>query len=323
MVTPEISIGVPVYNGASAGLSSTLRSILSQSFEDFELIISDNASTDETREICQGYARRDRRVRYHVNDANIGAGANYNRVFELSCGRFFKWAAADVQCLPGMLQRCYDVAVDSRAGFSLVYPRCQMVDLAGKPLKIEPKSIMLPHAPPHRRMMRVIESVTWVSQLYGLMPRDILRRTRLMDSFASSDWVLLAELAILGEIREIPEVLLKRSYDPTSGSAAQKGAKNWSVWLDTSLSGERFWLSAEQRVFCEYMRSAWRLGPGAGGKAACLSAAAYGWGKRRGRAKINRVSSICADMWTGKQKSLATIDHASPEGDDVSPGLTL
>ena len=312
MATPEISIGVPVYNGASDGLLSTLDSIISQSFENFELVISDNASTDETREICQDYARRDRRVRYYVNDANIGAGVNFNRVFELSRGRFFKWAAADVQCLPGMLQRCYDVAADSRTGFSLVYPRCQMVDLAGKPLQTEQKSIMLPDAPPHRRMMRVIESVSWVNQLYGLMPRDVLRKTRLHGSFASSDWVLLAELAILGEIHEIPEVLLKRSYDPASGSSAQKGAKNWAVWLDTSRSGERFLLSAEQRVFCEYMRSAWRLGSGAGGKAVCLSAVAYARGKRRGRAKINRVSSICADNWTGKR--LATIDHASPKG---------
>lgn len=323
MVTPEISIGVPVYNGASAGLSSTLDSIISQSFENFELIISDNASTDETQEICQDYARRDRRVRYHVNAANIGAGANFNRVFELSRGRFFKWAAADVQCMPGMLQRCYDIAADSRRGFSLVYPRCQMVDLAGEPLQIEPKSIMLPHAPPHRRMMRVIDSVAWVNQLYGLMPRDVLRRTRLLDSFASSDWVLLAELAILGEIHEIPEVLLKRTYVPASGSAAQKGAKNWAVWLDTSLSGKRFLLSPEQRVFCEYMRSACRLGPGTGGKAACLSAAAYGWGKRRALAKINRVSSICADIWTSKQVCVAKIDHISTEGDDASPGLTL
>jgi glycosyltransferase involved in cell wall biosynthesis len=317
MVTPEISIGLPVYNGASAGLSATLDSILSQSFEDFELIISNNASTDETHEICLDYARRDRRIRYHVNDANIGAGANYNLVFELSRGRFFKWAAADVQCLPGMLQRCYDVAADPRLNVSLVYPRCQMVDLAGKPLQTEPKSIMLQHAPPHRRMIRVIEAVTWVNQLYGLMPREVLRKTRLLDAFAASDWVLLAELAILGEIHEIPEVLLKRTYDPASGSAAQRGAKSWAVWLDTSLSGKRFWLSAEQRVFCEYMKSAWRLGPGAGGKAAYLLAAAYGWGKRRGLAKINRISSLSADMWMGKRKGLTKIDRISTEGDDA------
>ena len=287
--TPEISIGLPVYNGASEGLPSTLESILSQSFENFELIISDNASTDDTREICEDYARRDPRVRLHLNAENVGAGANHNIVFKLARGRFFKWAAADVLCLPGMLKRCYEVAADSRRGFSLVYPRCQMVDLSGKPLQTDATSIVSTHPAPHRRMIRVIEAVGWVNQLHGLMPRELLATTRLMEPFAASDWVLLAELAMLGEVYEVPDVLLRREIDPHSGSAGHKTAKSWAIWLDTSLAEERFFLSPQQRLFYEYLRSAWRFGPSPMGKAAYVTSATYAWSKRKSFAALAKV----------------------------------
>ena len=287
--TPEISIGLPVYNGASAGLSETIDSILSQSFENFELVISDNASTDETRDMCADYARLDRRVRLHTNETNVGAGANHNLVFQLARGRFFKWAAADVQCLPGMLKQCYTVAADSRRSFSLVYPRCEMVDLTGEPLRDEDAAIVSSHPQPRRRMMQVIETVSRVNQLHGLMPRELLVKTRLMEPFAASDWVLLAELAMLGEIHEVPEVLLKRRIDPASGSGGHQSSKSWAVWLDTSLSEERFWLSPQQRLLYEYLRSAWRFAPTPTSKAAFVTSALYAWGKRKCVSKLTKA----------------------------------
>ena len=77
---PRVSVGMPVYN-SEAYLREAVDSILSQSFADFELIISDNASTDSTEEICRAYASQDRRVRYLRSSVNIGANGNYNNVF--------------------------------------------------------------------------------------------------------------------------------------------------------------------------------------------------------------------------------------------------
>ena len=105
---PRVSIGMPVFNGENY-LAEALDSLLTQTFSDFELIISDNASTDKTEEICRAYAVRDQRIRYFRNQENLGASRNYNRVFELSSGEYFKWAAHDDLCAPEFLGRCVDV----------------------------------------------------------------------------------------------------------------------------------------------------------------------------------------------------------------------
>ena len=91
---PLVSVGLFVYNGERF-IEEALRSILNQTFTDFELIISDNASTDRTGEIAQAYARRDNRIRYYRSEKNMGAGWNARRVYELATGKYSKWAAVD------------------------------------------------------------------------------------------------------------------------------------------------------------------------------------------------------------------------------------
>jgi len=88
----KVSIGMPVYNG-SAYIRRALDSLLSQSFEDFELIISDNVSTDDTRDICQEYERNDPRVRYIRQKKNLGPIRNFDFVLNQSKGEYFKGAA--------------------------------------------------------------------------------------------------------------------------------------------------------------------------------------------------------------------------------------
>ena len=98
-VSPLVSIGLPVYNG-DRYLAEALDSILAQSFADFELIISDNASTDGTQDICETYARRDERIVYSRLPENLGAAPNYNRLVEMARGELFKWAAHDDRIKP-------------------------------------------------------------------------------------------------------------------------------------------------------------------------------------------------------------------------------
>jgi glycosyltransferase involved in cell wall biosynthesis len=92
--TPLITIGMPVFNGA-ATLSAAIDSILEQSLSDFELVISDNCSTDETADICKMYAAQDARIRYIRQDRNIGASPNFKYVLDEARGTYFTWAAAD------------------------------------------------------------------------------------------------------------------------------------------------------------------------------------------------------------------------------------
>ena len=91
---PRLSIGLPVYNGENY-LAESIEALLGQSYQDFELIISDNASTDGTDGISRRYAKQDSRVRYIRHQRNIGLAPNHNFVFRQSRGEFFKWAASD------------------------------------------------------------------------------------------------------------------------------------------------------------------------------------------------------------------------------------
>jgi glycosyltransferase involved in cell wall biosynthesis len=94
MTKPTVSIGVPIFNGDES-LCAALDSLLSQTFNDFEIIISDNASFDQTEKICRAYLEKDSRIKYYRQNKNLGAEANFLFVLEKSIGKYFMWAAAD------------------------------------------------------------------------------------------------------------------------------------------------------------------------------------------------------------------------------------
>jgi glycosyltransferase involved in cell wall biosynthesis len=102
---PKVATGMPVWNGEKF-VSEAIESILAQTYGDFELVISDNASTDATAEICHDYAKQDARIRYIRQKTNIGAAPNYNEVFRHSSGQYFKWAAHDDVLAPEFIGEC-------------------------------------------------------------------------------------------------------------------------------------------------------------------------------------------------------------------------
>ncbi len=127
---PRVSIGLPVYNGENY-LKDAIDSILSQTFTDFELIISDNASTDRTQDICQAYAVKDPRIRYYRIKQNQGAARNFNRVFELSLGGFFKWAAHDDIIASDYISKCVEV-LDKDESIVLCNSKVKFINNYGK-----------------------------------------------------------------------------------------------------------------------------------------------------------------------------------------------
>ena len=131
--TPLVSVGLFVYNGERF-LEEALHSILNQTFTDFELIISDNASTDRTGEIAEAYAKRDNRIRYYRSEKNMGAGWNARRVYELATGKYFKWAAVDDLLEPDLLRRCVEI-LESDPDCVVAYARTKEVDENGTFIK--------------------------------------------------------------------------------------------------------------------------------------------------------------------------------------------
>src|ERR1700749_639605 len=107
---PLVSIGLFLYNG-DRFLAAAIESILNQTFKDFELIISDNCSTDRSDEICRRYAAADSRIRYYRNEKNMGAGWNLRNVYFKATGKYFKWAAHDDTLEPRFLEVCIDALV--------------------------------------------------------------------------------------------------------------------------------------------------------------------------------------------------------------------
>lgn len=273
MSFPLVSIGLPVYNGGER-IAGALNSILRQSFTDFEVVIVDNASTDDTRAICRDYAQRDRRICYFRNVTNIGVNPNHDRVFEYSHGKYFAWFADDVEYAPDTLARCVaEIERASATPLVLVHPRCQIIR-DGRPLSLaEQKSIASNSPRPWRRLAVVLSKVGLVNQLFGLIRAEVLRKTRLNGLYASSDYVLLAELAMQGELREIPEVLVRRRIDSNRGTAAvHRDLQAWKAWLGAARSRSLAdALPYRERLAFEYLRAAWHSPIGALDKFMCLA----------------------------------------------------
>lgn len=204
---PLVSVGVPVYNGERY-LRSALDALLSQTFGDLELIISDNASMDSTQDICLEYARRDARVRYVRHDVNRGAPANWNFVARQARGRFFKWASASDLCAPQMLARCVSEVADESV--ALAYGRTCFIDEDDRELGVFERDFAVVDSHPHERFRRVCHQLSINNAQSGLIRTDALRLTRLDRMYPGGDRVLMAELAMLGKWKLVEEVLLFR-----------------------------------------------------------------------------------------------------------------
>ena len=212
---PRVSIGMPVRNGERY-IREAIDSILSQTFGDFELIVSDNASSDATREICRAYAARDpARVSYHRSPADVGPAENFNRCFRLARGQYFKWAAHDDVCLPTFLEKCVAV-LNADPGVVNCHTRTRVIDEHGRIVRdydVPPRA----DAPtPHARFGRLIN----VShrrhvgyEIFGVMRRDAMMRVPEQGAYAHADRVFLVRLSLLGRFHEVDEPLfLARSH---------------------------------------------------------------------------------------------------------------
>lgn len=259
---PRVSIGLPVYNGERY-LAEALESLLSQTFRDFELIISDNASTDRTEEICRQYAAQDSRIRYYRNAINLGAARNFNHTAELATGEYFQWACYDDLWSPGCLERCVAV-LDHDPAVVLCHTLVRIIDDKGVPVKdfrhhlVKPTAGSPPSASardPEERFNRMLYERGCYSIL-GLMRLSALQETRDHEPYAHGDGVLMTRLALLGRYREIPEALfLNRDHPGRSARVAKSQYYTYDGWFDTKKIGRislPYW-----RMLLGYLQGVW------------------------------------------------------------------
>ncbi|MGD0660071.1 MAG: glycosyltransferase [Syntrophorhabdales bacterium] len=213
----RVSVGLPVYNGERY-LNEALDSILRQTFEDFELIISDNASSDRTEEICKEYARNDKRIRYSRSSENLGVAWNFNRVAGLSTSEYFRWATADDLSAPDHIQTCVEV-LDREQDAVLCYPKTVLIDENGEFIRYYEDNLDLRSPSPRERLHQYLTKVGLCNIHYGLMRSAALKSTRLVRNYPRSDVVLLGELSLYGTFVEIPRHLFYRRLHPQASSS--------------------------------------------------------------------------------------------------------
>jgi glycosyltransferase involved in cell wall biosynthesis len=269
---PRLSIGLPVYNGEKF-IKEALDSLLAQTFEDFELIISDNASTDKTEEICREYAEQDQRICYYRNDTNIGCARNFNRVFELSSGEYFKWAAYDDLHSPDFIKKCVEV-LDEDPTIILCHSQAYFIDEQGSFIQNYDIKLKADALKPHVRFHELLTKHLCY-QCYGVIRASALRMIPPMGGYGNADGIMLLRLGILGRFYEIPEYLFFVRRHPQQSMSmffpnyllfADKSKKpslsmlpdfyGYAVWFDSAKKGKI--LLPHWRIIWEYVLSIWR-----------------------------------------------------------------
>jgi glycosyltransferase involved in cell wall biosynthesis len=199
---------MPAFN-SERWIDTAVQSILSQSFRDLELIISDNASTDGTYGICERLARADSRVRLLRNERNLGVSRNYRAVFAAARGRYFKWASSSDWCAPTFIEKCVAALERDRTAV-LACPRTAIFEDTIDAAQAYDQDIELLSGEPAARFIELLSKLRLNNAINGLIRRDALLRASRLGVYMSADVVLASELALMGRFLRIDERLFFR-----------------------------------------------------------------------------------------------------------------
>jgi glycosyltransferase involved in cell wall biosynthesis len=267
-VAPTITIGLPVYNGEEY-LEASLEGLLAQTYRDFELIISDNASTDRTPDICRAYASRDSRIRLVRQPHNLGAGPNHNLLVPMARGRYFKWAAHDDMYAPELLERCI-AAFEDHPDAVLVNVGDVVVDPHGEVVERPDYRLDSSNPRPHLRL-RSLLNTDGGNDIYGLIRTDVMSAVRPHNSYLHADRTFMAELALAGPWYQVPEILYFRRDHPnrTSRTSSSRG---FATRLDPRRQNR--WRHPLLRLYVEYVwgwaQAVWSAPIPVGEKSRCM-----------------------------------------------------
>ena len=200
-----VSIGIPVFNGEKS-IGKALSSLINQDYENIEIIISDNASTDKTFDICKKFILKDSRIKYSRLPRNIGGVLNFNRTFKLSSGKYFLWAAHDDTRGKSFISKCLfkmeknldivlchsytNIFIENNKGFLCTANLDSFRGISG----------MIPQ---YKKTLQDFPSVA----VYGLIRSSAMRKTQLMGNFLGGDSVFINELSLHGKFDQVPSLL--------------------------------------------------------------------------------------------------------------------
>jgi glycosyltransferase involved in cell wall biosynthesis len=247
-MAPRLSVGLPVYN-SSTYVAESIEALLGQTFEDFELIISDNASTDDTGEICRRYEKLDSRVRYFRQSRNVGLAPNHNFCVIKAKGELFKWGAGDDLYARDLIEKCV-AALDENPQVVLAHSWTAMIDGNGDMFQANeyPLATSAARAPDR---FRSILNDSGGDDDGGVMRREVLLRTAMKDSYHHADRTIIAELVLHGPFYQVPDWLYFRRDHPERAERAHPGVRARCANMDPKRGNP--WLNPVPRLLAEYV----------------------------------------------------------------------
>lgn len=284
-----VTVGIPVYNGERF-IADAVRSVQTQTVEDVEILISDNASTDATEEICRAIAADDSRVRYLRNATNLGGPGNTNRLVDEATSPLFKWAYADDICGPTLLQDCID-ALDAAPGSVLACPRVVKIDEKGEVLfAYEDADLGFDAPEAHVRLQRIFRTMG-EQALFGVIRTDALRRTRLVQPYLSDGFILMTELCMQGSFPQTQsQQMFIRMHDGHYGANRRSQFR----WIHADRRRDRVFAYA--RVTGHLMDAINRSDQPADEKRRCRGVVLRDWTLRNWRSIASDVKNLPDDL---------------------------
>jgi hypothetical protein len=251
-----VSVGLPIRNEEQY-LAETLDGLLAQDYSNLEIVISDNASTDRTSEICRSYAARDPRISYHRQEHNGGAPENFNEAFRRSSGEYFTWASGHDRRAPSAIRNCVEV-LEARPEVILCYPHTLLQTYAGTTVEVTDDHLETTGLTAAQRLDMTIRDLGRCNAFHGVIRSSALRRTRLCRPCLGPDNVLLTELSVLGPVHQIEPRLFIRTENRPPESAGSAAAR-WFVMLAISTRGTK---RPYSQMAWEHLAGVWHVSRG-------------------------------------------------------------
>ena len=212
-----VTVGMPVRN-EGAFVEQAIRALLDQTFHRFRLVVSDNASSDDTADICRQLSEEDPRVLYERLESDVGALENFNRVARRARSKYFMWASGHDLARPRLLERTVH-ALEADDRVVLACTAAHLIDADGRTLGTMPRIPNIRGKGALGRYWTVSLNLQNGNPIYGLIRKAALDRTPLARRVVSADMILLGELAAAGPWVSIDEPLWCRREvrSPESG----------------------------------------------------------------------------------------------------------
>jgi glycosyltransferase involved in cell wall biosynthesis len=218
---PLVSVGLPTFN-RSRSLRRAIESVRTQDYPNLELVISDNASTDDSNALCEQYTALDRRIRYHRQPVNAGAHANFLAVLREARGRYFMWLGDDDSLSASYISRCASVLLN-QPDVSLACGTARYLD--GTVVAFEGVRMNLTGDSPRDRVLEFYRHVSDNGTFYGLMHRELLLKLP-SSTWIGSDWSLIAAVAFKGKIVTLDDIVVSRARDGVSSDLRSLALKS-------------------------------------------------------------------------------------------------